>query len=166
MIEPSVPDAQYLYTNLAPLWWMWQPPRPPNNAFVASRAHCCQRGELTRKDRCLIASGTCVLFSISPLLSSLIMTCLHLLLMQIPSYEHVDLLWGRAVDKLVIPEVVQALDRYAEKSLPSFCRKKKNRPPNNLNGIIRGAGKVKIFSCHPCSNITIVTDSYGRQRNG
>lgn len=31
--------------------------------------------------------------------------------LQVPNHEHVDLLWGRDVDKLVIPKVLEALKR-------------------------------------------------------
>jgi len=36
-------------------------------------------------------------------------------LSQIPKHEHVDILWGKNVHKVVIPEVLAALDMFSEK---------------------------------------------------
>jgi len=47
----------------------------------------------------------------------------HTVAKGIPKYEHVDVLWGKDVHKVVIPEVVKALERYSEKP-----------PSKNING--------------------------------
>ncbi|KAF8586837.1 alpha/beta-hydrolase [Ramaria rubella] len=43
----------------------------------------------------------------------------HTVAKGIPKYEHVDVLWGKDVHKLVIPEVVFTLGRYCEKPTPT-----------------------------------------------
>ena len=38
----------------------------------------------------------------------------HTVSIKADNYEHLDLLWGKDVDKVVFPHVLEALDRYAE----------------------------------------------------
>ncbi|KAF8518345.1 triacylglycerol lipase [Hysterangium stoloniferum] len=40
----------------------------------------------------------------------------HTIAKGIPKHEHIDVLWGKDVHKVVIPEVLRALDKFSEKS--------------------------------------------------
>ena len=70
---------------------------------------------------------------------------------QIPKYEHVDVLWGKSVDKVVIPEVLRALERYAEKPARPVVdagKEVNGERQAALNGVIAGTElrRVRIFS--------------------